>query len=408
MKTSMSLETVLETARTIQNRAVDYIAPVRRLSMDHTYPSNDGPSRSVLQLSSLNGPVDAELTGSAFKQLCTKLRIPSQYAEMLRDEEIPAEIGYRWPLDIGRGKITELNRITYPTATPLLSAMINHGLRNGDQNKYTMIRGMLPDDEEITSKWRAILSNQYLPVPSVSILEKAMMLCNGLHTNGYRAELKSSEVNEDRLYAKFIFPDMVSQPLRTRRKNDVVQIGFVLYNNEVGSGSYGVRSFVEFLACTNGMILPKWGAKLAKVHRTGRVVMDGDLIVSNKTRRAQTVAALEELSDMINAVIEPERLERLTKTVESAASSPNIADDDIEKTVKKIAKSEILSEAESQAVYQAFIRGNDPSQFGMAQAICSHDVARTLNFDRATHLETVAGKVLTMGRQEWHSLAIAA
>ena len=422
MKTSMSLETVLETARTIENRAVDYIAPVGRLGMKHhtnyihTYISDamgversETPDALVLQLNTTNGAVDGELTDSAFRQLCTKLRIPSQYAEMLRDEEIPSEVGDEWSLDTGRGMVTKLSRKTYPKATPLLSGMINHGLRNGDQNIYRMLRGLLPEETDGTQKWRAILSNQYLPIPSVSILDRAMMHCNNLYkSNGYRAELKSAEVNEDRLYAKFIFPDMVSRALRTRRQNDIVQIGFVLYNNEIGSGSYGVRSFVEFLACTNGMILPKWSTNLTKVHRTGRIEMDGDIVVSSETRRAQIEASLSELSDMINTVIAPERLERLTKAVEYAASSPDIADAHIQKTVQKIAKAEVLSETESNAVYQAFIRGNDLGQFGMSQAICSNDVARTLSFERATHLETVAGKVLTMDRGEWSRLAVAA
>ena len=76
--------------------------------------------------------------------------------------------------------------------------------------------------------------------------------------------------------------------------------------------------------------------------------------------------------------------------------------------VQRIAKTELLTEAESKAVYEAFLRGNDLGQFGMSQAICSHDVANVLSFDRATHLETVAGKVLTMPRGDWSRLALAA
>ena len=101
MKTSMSLETALETARAIENRAVDYIAPVGRLSMKHHFQpglrlaggNDDVATFPVLQLDAPNGEINGQLTDSAFSQLCTHLMIPHQYAARLRDNSIPAEVG---------------------------------------------------------------------------------------------------------------------------------------------------------------------------------------------------------------------------------------------------------------------------------------------------------------------------
>ena len=433
MKTSMSLETALETARAIENRAVDYIAPVGRLSMkhhfqpatytaEHGYHSEDSATFPVLQLDAPNGEINGELTDSAFSQLCTHLMIPHQYAARLRDNAIPAEVGDEWELNTGRGLVTKLSREAYPKATPLLAAMVNHALSHGDQNGYRMLRGLLPeksaDDYNIktgsrTQQWRAILSNQYLPIPSVSVLDQAMLHCNKIreasgNSPGLNAVLKSADVTENRLYAKFVFPGMVSRKLKTRRVGELVRIGFVLFNNEVGAGRYGVRAFAEFLACTNGMVLPEWGQGISRVHRTGRIELDGDIVVSSATRRAQIAAALSELGDAIDTVTAPERLEFLSRAIEHAADAPEVKTDRAENAVRRIAKNELLTEAESKAVYAAFMRGNDFGQFGMSQAICSHDVAQVLSFDRATHLETVAGKVLTMARNDWSRLALAA
>ena len=430
MKTSMSLETALETARAIENRAVDYIAPVGRLSMKHHFqPANyphgragyhpeDSATFPVLQLDAPNGEINGELTDSAFSQLCTHLMIPHQYAARLRDNAIPAEVGEEWELNTGRGLVTKLSREAYPRATPLLAAMVNHALSHGDQNGYRMLRGLLPeksaDDYNIktgsrTQQWRAILSNQYLPIPSVSVLDQAMMHCNKVReATGNEAVLKSADVTENRLYAKFVFPGMVSRKLKTRRVGELVRIGFVLFNNEVGAGRYGVRAFAEFLACTNGMVLPEWGQGVSRVHRTGRIELDGDIVVSSATRRAQIAAALAELGDAIDTVTAPERLEFLSRAIEHAAEAPEVKTERAENAVRRIAKNELLTEAESKAVFAAFMRGNDFGQFGMSQAICSHDVANVLSFDRATHLETVAGKVLTMARGDWSRLAMAA
>jgi len=426
MKTSMSLETALETARAIENRAVDYIAPVGRLSMKHHFQpglklagnNNDVATFPVLQLDAPNGEINGELTDSAFSQLCTHLMIPHQYAARLRDNAIPAEVGDEWVLNTGRGMVTKLSREAYPRATPLLAAMVNHALSHGDQNGYRMLRGLLPEKSadnynaatgSRTQQWRAILSNQYLPIPSVSVLDQAMMHCNKVReATGNEAVLKSADVSEDRLYAKFVFPGMVSRKLKTRRVGELVRIGFVLFNNEVGAGRYGVRAFAEFLTCTNGMVLPEWGQGISRVHRTGRIELDGDIVVSSATRRAQIAAALSELGDAIDTVTAPERLEFLSRAIEHAADAPEVKTERAENAVRRIAKNELLTEAESKAVYAAFMRGNDFGQFGMSQAICSHDVAQVLSFDRATHLETVAGKVLTMARGDWSRLAMAA
>jgi hypothetical protein len=236
-----------------------------------------------------------------------------------------------------------------------------------------------------------------------------MLHCNKVReATGKEAVLKSADVTEDRLLAKFIFPGMVSRALKTKRVGDIVNIGFCVFNNEIGAGRFGVRAFVEFLTCTNGIIMPRMGKGISKVHRTGRIEMDGDIVVSSATRRAQIAAALAELGDAIDTVTAPDRLDEIARAVEYAAGAPEVKLDRVEHAVKRVAKTELLTEAESKAVYAAFLRGNDFGQFGMSQAICSHDVAQVLSFDRATHLETVAGKVLTMARGDWSRLAMAA
>ena len=317
--------------------------------------NDDVATFPVLQLDAPNGEINGQLTDSAFSQLCTHLMIPHQYAARLRDNAIPAEVGDDWVLNPGNTMGSrKYSREAYPKATPLLAAMVNHALAHGDQNGYRMLRGLLPVDKG-PQQWRAILSNQYLPIPSVSVLDQAMMHCNKVReATGNEVVLKSADVNEDRLYAKFIFPGMVSRKLKTRRVGELVRIGFVLFNNEIGAGRYGVRAFAEFLACTNGMVLPEWGQGVSRVHRTGRIELDGDIVVSSATRRAQIAAALSELGDAIDTVTAPNRLEFLTRAVENAAAAPDVNQSRAEEVVKRVAKNELLTEAESKSRIRGF------------------------------------------------------
>ena len=66
-----------------------------------------------------------------------------------------------------------------------------------------------------------------------------------------------------------------------------------------------------------------------------------------------------------------------------------------------------LSQAEQGNVLQHLIQGGDLSQWGIMSAV-TRTAEDAENYDRATEIETIGGKMLTMGKSAWQEIARAA
>jgi hypothetical protein len=82
-----------------------------------------------------------------------------------------------------------------------------------------------------------------------------------------------------------------------------------------------------------------------------------------------------------------------------------------ESAIKRLAQREAhvgLTEFEERLIINRLFTAGDRSQFGLAQAICSQEVASPLDYARATEFERLAYNVIAMPGSQWEPIARAA
>jgi hypothetical protein len=213
--------------------------------------------------------------------------------------------------------------------------------------------------------------------------------------------IESCEVTESRMYLKVAYPQLE----REVKKGDVVQAGFLVSNSEIGQGSLEVAPFVKRLVCLNGMKVDEFGQKR---YHMGRAQGDNEAAVElyrDETLIADDRAFFMKVADTVRGVLQPARFDKIVARMRESAEqklegSPVAA-------VEVLADRFGLVEAEKNSVLRHLISGGDLSAFGLVQAVteASKEVA---SYDRATDLEAFGGQIITLGKDEWKEIAIAA
>ena len=299
----------------------------------------------------------------------------------------------------------------------MIAANLNSWLKYPEQDANKLVRGMQWDSATIASTitWRALLSDRYFALDGIDVLQTAMFVCNSLKHKYGAPVLSSGDVTPDRMFAKITFPGM-HREIKSRRVGDVVQWGLMISNNDIGLGKVRARGFADFLFCTNGMVSTRtlvdangMPLEFERRHVGSKLRLEADAGIQwgDETRAAARDLTLSTLRDTISHILHPDTFEAEVRVFENAAAN-EVRVSDGEKSIKKLAKDNLLSDEESKQILHAFLSDNDPSQYGLAQAICSDRVARTLSYDRATKFEHLAYNVIAMPAREWSSLALAA
>ena len=393
MKTSLPIQPLFERAQQYKTQALDLVAPMSQIDVTQ--------DATGLQI----GDHAGSMTDHAFAQLCRALGVPTQYAIRCRDSEYDA------PTRI-EGDSEMISR------APMIATHLNSWLHNPEQDANKLVRGIEWDQASIASTitWRALLSDRYFAIDSFDMLQQAMSVCNSLRSRYGDPVLASGDVTPDRMFAKITFPGMQREIKESRRVGDIVQWGLFLENNDIGSGKWRARGFCEWLWCTNGMVSTRTlvdsqgnPLQIERRHVGSKLGLDEDAGIQwgDETRAKARDVQLSMLRDTIEHILQPDTFEAEVRVFEHAAAN-DVRVSDSEKSITKLAKDNVLSDEESKQILHAFLSDNDPSQFELAQAICSDRVARTLSYDRATKFEHLAYNVIAMPAREWNSLALAA
>ena len=277
-------------------------------------------------------------------------------------------------------------------APDLLAENANAWLRRGESRR--MVRTIR--DESDQPVVRAVLSDRYRPLDSYQLLDAVLPL---LQARGIRIE--SCALTEKKLYLKAISERTTAEV----KVGESVQAGLVVSNSEVGFGAVSIQPLVYTLRCTNGMIIED--SSMRRNH-VGRKHGDGgsdDLqhLLSDETRAADDRAFFLRVRDVATAALDEAVFHRQVQRLREAAGSP-ITSNALDKVVEVTAKRFGLTQDEGDGVLAHLIRGGDLSQWGLCSAITrfSQDVE---NYDRATDLERIGGRVVELGRQDWARLA---
>ena len=393
MKTSLPIQPLFERAQQYKMQSLDLVAPMTRI--------NVLPDAQQLEI----GDHVGSMTDHAFAQLCNALGVPTQYAIRCRDSE------YEAPTNIeGHSEVI--------ARAPMIATHLNSWLHNPVKDANKLVRGIEWDQSSIASTitWRALLSDRYFAIDSFDMLQQAMSVCNSLRSRYGDPVLASGDVTPDRMFAKITFPGMQREIKESRRVGDIVQWGLFIENNDIGLGKWRVRGFCEWLWCTNGMVSTRTlvdsqgnPLQIERRHVGSKLGLDEDAGIQwgDETRAKARDVQLSMLRDTIEHILQPDTFEAEVRVFEHAAAN-DVRVSDAEKSITKLAKDNVLSDEESKQILHAFLSDNDPSQFGLAQAICSDRVAHTLSYDRATKFEHLAYNVIAMPRRQWTALALAA
>lgn len=261
----------------------------------------------------------------------------------------------------------------------------------------------------LDEKGRAFLSNSFDPLDNYEFAQAALPI---LAQRKLRVE--SCEITEKRLYIKAVDEQLYRDVPKGHKMGDGSHTIFdtcapaiILSNSEVGFGRLVVETGVYTRACTNLSLWANGGMKRTHVGARHKLAEGENIerIMSKDTKRKTQTALWAQVQDVISAAFNPEvfgkRIEKLTATAENQIAGK------VEKAIKIVGEDFSLNEGETESVLKHLIEGGSLTQYGVHAALtrAAQDVA---DYDRATEMEYMGGKVIDLSAREWNRIAVAA
>jgi hypothetical protein len=285
-------------------------------------------------------------------------------------------------------------------APDLLAANVNRWFRQ-DAAKKTIrildgnVRAVLSDrfntgieHEDMAARILPVLIKHDLDIMSADLTERRMYI-----------KVVNKSVSRDLAKIGGAFGDGKHNILRT------VSPALTISNSEVGMGAASILGGVYDGFCSN---LATFGERsVRKYHVGGRQSVGEDVyaLLTDETRRKTDEATLAQMADVVAAAFERARFDSLVDKIEGTASD-RIEGDPV-KAVSFASKKFGLTEGEGKDVLRHLIEGATLSRFGLYNAItrASQDVA---DYDRATELERLGGRIIELPDTEWKVIREAA
>jgi len=257
---------------------------------------------------------------------------------------------------------------------------------------------------------RAFLSSSYRCIDNYEFAEAVLTTTQKFP----HVRVESCEVTESRLYIKIVRDDLIErvgfkegwQMGEGHNLYDEVRCAAVFSNSEVGAGALWFRPAAWTKNCTN---LAVWEqASLSKVH-LGRKNSAGDdglwEILSDKTKGLSDAALWSQITDLTAATLEGKFFREQVEALRGATTKK--IEGDVPKCVELVAKQFSLNETERKGVLHHLIQGGALTQYGLHSAVTrmSQDVE---DYDRASELERLGGRIIELKPSDWKTLAEAA
>lgn len=335
-------KTLQELAMEVDRQAkaiVDYRVGTRNLHM---------MKDARIQVLGTKGSTGLDVNDLAHSQIATRLEIPQKYYDRLKGG-----------------------------SPELLATNVNHWFDVNPENR--MVR-------TLDNRVRAFLSSSYRPLDNFKLVETVLPKLQKLN-----ATIESSEITERRIYIKAVF----NQIEGTVEKGDVVKMGLIVSNSEVGCGSLKIEPMIYRLACLNGMVVADAGVR--KYHIGRRMDDDpAEEMYRASTRAIDDRAFWMKVKDVVDATVTKKGFDDILTGLKRAKQhGPCLLGKDPVEQVKVIANHYRMSDSEEKGVLSHLIKGGDLSTYGFVQAITrtSQDLP---DYDRATEFERFGGEVLAV------------
>jgi hypothetical protein len=260
---------------------------------------------------------------------------------------------------------------------------------------------------------RAFLSNSYRPLDHVDLVTAVMPVLAERKLN-----IMSCEITDTRLYLKAVDEKLFRDvPVGYRMGDgshkifDTCAPAVIISNSEIGFGRLVIETGVYTRACTNLAMFGDGGMRRTHVGQKHKLLENSgieniDAILSERTKAQSDKALWMQVHDIIGAAFDETkmatRIEKLSEAGERRIEAQNL-----NKVVEVTGDRFAFNEDEKSNVLKFLIEGGNLSQYGLHSAI-TRSAQEVDDYDRATELERVGGKVIELAPTEWERLAEAA
>lgn len=351
MKKGITLnELAIEIARQ-KSAMADYMVEPSRLQMDII---DDDLKIRVLDNAGNDRISPLDIGIYAHRQIGSYLSIPQAYYDLMKDKN-----------------------------PKLLGINVNDWL--GQSTDRRMLRTL--DGEA-----RAFLSDRYKRIDNYDIAQVTLPIISQIPD----VQIVSCNLTPGKMYIKAINPRLFANVV----PGDTVQAGIIISNSEVGLGAVNIQPLVYRLVCENGMVVND--AVTRKTHLGPTISEDNIFYYSKETVEADDKAFILKIQDTVRAAVDEAKfrvvVEQMRTAKEARMNTANVPE-----FVRLASRNFGITESEEKGVLQHLIEGNDLSLYGLSNAVTrySQDVE---SYDRATDLEGIGYKILTMPTKQWNRI----
>lgn len=186
------------------------------------------------------------------------------------------------------------------------------------------------------------------------------------------------------------------------RVGDEVALAVKITTGEVGNRALTVSMGFYRLVCSNFMTVPSYTQK--QIH-LGRAENEFVELLSENTLRAEDQLVIDKMRDVVSAMYDPERFAQLLSVARDSANKDIAGLRSPVKATELLATNANLNDVEGVMLWNNMMTEGDPTVYGLTNALTA--TARTLEFERKSELEKMAGGLLTE-RRGWNSYVNAA
>ena len=309
-----------------------------------------------LSVEQIDGPTTFGVTPLARRQLAEKLGIPYAYFERMREQQ-----------------------------PRLLDSNVNTWLQNEPDRR--MLRTL---DGQV----RAVLSDRYRRLDNYDLAESVLPILRQLP----EVVFESVELTETKMYLKCVTPRLTFEVA----PGDVVQAGVVISNSEVGQGTLSVQPLLFRLLCRNGLIAADRSLRKTHVGRSLSTEDEGVVVYQDDTLRADDQAFFLKVRDVVQAAVSEATFRQTAQKLQRTLGI-RLTGDPV-KSVEVLAQRYTLNDDERTGVLRHLIEDGQLSGYGLVNAV-THYSQTVDDYDRATELESLGGRLIELSTQEWKGLA---
>ena len=277
----------------------------------------------------------------------------------------------------------------------LLGENINHWLAQlkvDSKGKESIDRRMVRTLDGVA---RAYLSNKYLRFDHKPFSEIVLPVLAE-----HNAKVKSCDLTDSHLFLKFTFPSLRVE--LNPGQGDWYEPGGQISNSETGQGKSKGKVWFFREICKNGMGIYNHVAEYGRVH-LGSAIDELGEIESAETQRYIVQATASQIRDSINAMVNPETIERIIESMRATTEVNIPGEQKIPEAMEQLGKALKLTEDERGSMLRHLIEGGDLSQYGIIQAV-TRTAEDLPSYDRATEVESIGGKLLATSPSKFRQL----